>query len=185
MKQFLYKAGSYVLQAIGKWTDFTGYVCAIGIVVSSIIITYEVIVRYIFVVPTVWEIELSVYLLIMATFVGGAYAVKHEGHIAVELVTSHLPLKKQEILVITTSVIALIIAIIICWYSWPMWWQAVIKHQHSESLWAPSLFFPYILLPIGMLFTALAYVEYIPRKIAQIRASRQAEKHNNETVEDK
>jgi TRAP-type C4-dicarboxylate transport system permease small subunit len=105
----------------------------------------------------------------MATYVGAAYGLKHGGHIHVDLVTNFLSPRAREVLFLVTSVLGLIIAGAIAWYSWPMWWEAVEAGYHSESLWGPPLIFPYILLPLGLSFLAIHYLVHIARKIALVR----------------
>jgi TRAP-type C4-dicarboxylate transport system permease small subunit len=58
---------------------------------------------------------------------------------------------------------------ILAWYAWPMWWESVINHEHSESLWGPPLWVPYFFLPLGMTLLFLQYLVYIRDKIVKLR----------------
>lgn len=120
-------------------------------------------------VPTVWQIELAIYLLMMATYVGAAYGLKHGAHIHIDIVTNLLPPRPREILSMVTTVMGFFITGVLAWYSWPMWWEAYEAGYHSESLWGPPLIFPYLLLPLGMSFLALQYLVQIARKTTLIR----------------
>jgi TRAP-type C4-dicarboxylate transport system permease small subunit len=125
-------------------------------------------------VSTIWQIEASTYLLILAVFIGAAYTQKHEGHISIDLVTVLMPAKARDIIGIVGAVLGFIVALVIARYSWPVWWEAIEFDQHSESLWGPHLGFPYILIPLGMTLLALQYVVYIVRKITLFRAKHSA-----------
>jgi len=153
---------------IDSWSELTGFACSIGIFVASLIIVHSVITRYAR-IPTVWQIELAIYLLMMATYVGAAYGLKHGGHIHIDIVTNLLPSRPREVLFLVTTVLGLFIAGVIGWYSWPMWWEAYKAGYHSESLWGPPLVFPYILLPLGMSFLAIQYLIHIAMKATLIR----------------
>ena len=153
---------------IDSGSEFTGFVCSIGIFASSVIVVHEVIVRYLR-IPTVWQTELAVYLLMMATYVGAAYTQKYDGHISIDLVTNLLKPRQRAILLLIVSVVGIIVAGVIAWYSWPMWVEAVGRGYHSESLWGPPLVFPYILLPLGMSFLVFQYIVYIAQKIKLFR----------------
>jgi TRAP-type C4-dicarboxylate transport system permease small subunit len=50
-----------------------------------------------------------------------------------------------------------------------MWWESVVNKEHSESLWGPPLWIPYLFLPLGMTLLFFQYVIYIHRKITALR----------------
>jgi TRAP-type C4-dicarboxylate transport system permease small subunit len=50
-----------------------------------------------------------------------------------------------------------------------MWWETVTHKEHSESLWGPPLWIPYLFLPLGMTLLFLQYIVFIGRKIERLR----------------
>jgi len=144
-------------------TEITGGLGALSILAAALIVTEGVIVRKIFGVSTIWQIEASVFLLIFACFVGAPFGQKHEHHLNVDLITIHLPPKIREITLIVTSIIAWITCGIIAWYAWPMWWEAVTRNDHSESLWGPPLWIPYFFMPLGLSLLFFQYIVYIAK----------------------
>jgi len=155
------------MQKIEKLNRTLYYVSSIAIVLSAFILTYEVIVRYVLRIPTIWEIETSVYLTVMATYVGAAYGLKDGAHINIDLITRLLPKKFTKKLSLVTSMIALAFCMLLSWKGWVMWWEATAKGWCSESLWGPPLTVPYFFLPLGMTLLSLQYVilifEYIEK----------------------
>jgi TRAP-type C4-dicarboxylate transport system permease small subunit len=147
-----------VMQKIEKLNHALYYVSSLAIVLSAFILTYEVIVRYVLKIPTIWEIETSVYLTVMATYLGAAYGLKDGAHINIDLITRLLPKKFTEKLSLVTSMIALVFCLLLSWKGWGMWWEATAKGWHSESLWGPPLTIPYFFLPLGMTLLSLQYV---------------------------
>ena len=142
------------------------------LVASSIIVTEGVITRKLFSISAVWQIEASVFLLIYACFLGAAYAQMHEHHLNVDLVITHLSPKWGKITVIIAAMVSCLICGVIAWYSWPMWWKAVVHHEHSDSLWGPPLWIPYLSLPLGMSILFFQYIVYIARKIVSLKQSK-------------
>lgn len=134
------------------------YASSLAILLSAFILTYEVIVRYILRIPTIWEIESSVYLTIMATYLGAAYGLKDGAHINIDLITRLLPKKFTEKLFLAASTISLVFCVLLAWKGWVMWWEATAKGWRSESLWGPPLTVPYFFLPLGMTLLSLQYV---------------------------
>jgi len=126
-------------------------------------------VRKLFDASTIWQIEASVFLLIFTVFTGSAYVQKNEHHLNVDLLIIHLSPKTREITLIVVSIISCILTAILAYYAWPMWWEAWIKNEHTESLWGPPMWIPYLFLPLGMTLLFLQYLLYIYRKIEALR----------------
>jgi len=150
-----------VMQKIEKLNRTLYYVSSLAIVLSAFILTYEVIVRYILRIPTIWEIETSVYLTIMATYLGAAYGLKDGAHINIDLITRLLPRGFTEKLSLVTAIISLAFCALVAWKGWGMWWEATAKEWCSESLWGPPLTVPYFFLPLGMTLLSIQYLVLI------------------------
>ena len=163
------RLGKILAKIIEGLTHLTGWIAALSLVAAAIIVTEGVIVRKVFGVSTIWQIEASVFLLIFVVFTGAAFVQKNEHHLNVDLVVIHLPPKTREVTLIVVSIISCILAVVLAWYAWPMWWETVVKNYHSESLWGPPLWIPYFFLPIGMTLLFLQYILYIRNKIIAVR----------------
>jgi len=151
-------------------TYVTGWVAALCLVAAALIVTEAVIVRKLLGISTIWQIEASVFLLIFTVFVGAPFVQKNEHHLNVDLVIIHLKPRTREITLIVVSIITCILAALLAWYAWPMWWEAVVHNEHSESLWGPPLWIPLLFLPLGMTLLFLQYIVYIWRKIDRLRS---------------
>lgn len=150
-----------IMQKIENLNRALYYISSLAIVLSAFILTYEVIVRYVLRVPTIWEIESSIYLTIMATYLGAAYGLKDGAHINIDMITRLLPKGITEKLSLVTSMLSLVFCLLLAWKGWAMWWEATAKGWHSESLWGPPLTIPYFFLPLGMTLLCLQYVNLI------------------------
>ena len=150
-------------------TYITGWVAALCLVAAALIVTEAVIVRKLLGISTIWQIEASVFLLIFTVFVGAPFVQKNEHHLNVDLVIIHLSPRIRELTLIIVSIISCLLTAILAWYAWPMWWETVANNEHSESLWGPPLWIPYLFLPLGMTLFFLQYVVYIGRKIELLR----------------
>lgn len=137
------------------------YLSALAILISALILTYEVLMRYLFRTPTIWEIEASVYLTIMATFLGAAYGLKDGAHIKIDLITRLLPPSFNSRLALITSYFSLGFCLLLAWRGWAMWWEAFSKGWKSESLWSVPLAIPYFFLPLGMSLLSIQYIREI------------------------
>ncbi len=165
-------------------SSVTGGIAALCIVAAAIVVTEGIIVRKVFGLSAVWQIEASVFLLILAVFVGAPFVQKNEHHLNVDLVLIHLSPKTRELTLIVVSIIACILAAILAWYAWPMWWEAFVNNEHSESLWGPPLWIPYLFLPLGMTLLFLQYIVYIGDKIIALKKGEFAEEKERFELKD-
>ena len=161
--------GKFLTRIINGLTYITGWTAALSLVAAAIIVTEAVIVRKLFGVSTIWQIEASVFLLIFTVFAGAPFVQKNEHHLNVDLVVIHLSPKTREKTLVVVSIISCLLAAILAWYAWPMWWESVVNNEHSESLWGPPLWIPYFFLPLGMTLLFFQYIIYIHAKITALR----------------
>jgi TRAP-type C4-dicarboxylate transport system permease small subunit len=122
--------GRILVRIIDGLTYIIGWIAALSLVGAALIVTEGVIVRKILGVSTIWQIEASVFLLIFVVFAGAPLVQKNEHHLNVDLVIIHLSPRTREITLIVVSIISCILAAILAWYSWPMWWEAVVGNEH-------------------------------------------------------
>ncbi len=134
-----------------EWiSGVTGAIAAMCIPAAALVVTEGIVVRKLFGMSAIWQIEASVFLLIFATFVGSALIQRKEKHLNVDLILVHLTPKTRAVVLMIVSVFSSLICAVLAWYAWPMWWEALVRNDHSESLWGPPLWIPYLFLPLGM-----------------------------------
>jgi len=131
---------------------------ALAILFSSLILTYEVVMRYFLKIPTIWEIEASIYLGVLATFMGAAYGLKDGAHINIDLIIRALPAGIQSKLHKITSLLSLVFCSYVAWKGWELFWEAYSKGWRSESVWGPPLAVPYLFLPLGLTLLSLQFL---------------------------
>ena len=134
------------------------WMSALAILLSSLILTYEVVMRYFLKIPTIWEIESAIYLGVLATFMGAAYGQKDGAHINIDLVIRALPVGVRRKLERVTSFLSLLFCIYVAYKGWELFWEAFSKGWRSESLWGPPLAIPYFFLPFGLTLLSLQFI---------------------------
>jgi len=92
-----------VLEAIDAASEWTGKISAFLIPGMMFIMTYEVVARYILKSPTIWAMESTQYLFLATTALGGAYVLRHGGHVNVPILYSRLSTRTQAIVDVVTS----------------------------------------------------------------------------------
>jgi TRAP-type C4-dicarboxylate transport system permease small subunit len=104
---------------------------------------------------TDWQDEASVFLLVGATFLCGAYVQSYRGHIGIEALSSILPPSVNRVRMMLVDVLTLAFCAFFAWKSWTLFHEAWVDNQTSSSSWAPPLSIPYGLMAAGMTLLSL------------------------------
>ncbi|MEW6349208.1 MAG: TRAP transporter small permease [Thermodesulfobacteriota bacterium] len=155
-----------VAKALSKLTGLIGALSLLG---AALVTTEAVLVRKLLGWSTIWQIEFSVFLLMFSCFVGAAYGQLGRHHLNIDMLILHLKPRPREIVIAIADAATCVICLVVAYYAWPIWWEAVTRNDHSESLWGPPLWIPYLFLPLGLSLVFLQCLVQVYRKIEAIR----------------
>ncbi len=127
----------------------------VAILVACCILTGSVFLRYFLKIPTDWQDEASVFLLVGAIFLCGAYVQSQRGHVGIEALASILPESVNRLRAIFCDLVSLAFCALFSWKSWTLLHEAVVDGQTTSSSWAPPLWIPYGLMATGMTLLVL------------------------------
>jgi len=127
----------------------------IALLAAAAILTYSVLTRYFLKSATDWQDEASVFLLVGATFLCGAYVQSYRGHIGIEALASILPPAVNRARAFVVDVLTLSFCAFFAWKSWTLLHEAWAEGHTSSSSWAPPLAIPYGLMAAGMTLLSL------------------------------
>ena len=127
----------------------------LALLAAAAILTYSVVTRYFLKSATDWQDEASVFLLVGATFLCGAYVQSYRGHIGIEALASILPPGVNRVRLVLVDVATLAFCAFFAWKSWTLFHEAWAEGHTSSSSWAPPLAIPYGLMAAGMTLLTL------------------------------
>ena len=126
-------------------------------------VCYDVIARYAFNAPTVWADEISSIFLLFLPFFAGAWILKKDGHVKMDLVLNYMSPRKRLLLsIISFIVISLVCAAFVVYGFKVTWNMFEIGYKTDTNL---RLFkWPIIsVIPLGFLLILLQAVRNILR----------------------
>lgn len=156
-----------VCRIIDTISEVSGLAAGISMIAATLVTGWGVFVRYVLKEPTGWQTEATIYLLICVAFLGAAYGVRHNAHVGVDLLPEALPLKPRLVLRIITTIMVLAVVAVVAWTGGKIWLQAYALDTRSASAWAPPLWIPYALIPLGM---GLVFLQYVGELIEAVLA---------------
>jgi len=127
----------------------------LALLLASAILTASVFLRYFLHVPTDWQDEAAVFLLVGATFLCGAHVQAQRGHVGIEAVSSLLPEGVNRVRKAFCDLVSFAFCTFFSWKSWTLFHEAYVDGQTTSSSWAPPLAIPYGLMATGMSLLAL------------------------------
>lgn len=123
---------------------------SIALVAASAVLTYSVVVRYFLKIPTDWQDEFSVFLIVGAVFMSAAALQARRGHVGIEAIVGLLSPRANRVRQWLVDVACLAFCAFFAWKSWTLLHEAWVDGYRSSSTWAPPLWIPYSLMAVGM-----------------------------------
>lgn len=136
-------------RTLGGLTKFASYIAGLCILFTAFIIVYEIVMRGVFHAPTEWVLEVSVYLILIAGFLGLAITYAESAHVRVDLLLSKYSPRVQRIAGIFTTAIGCLFFIVFVGESMDMVATSYEFDRTSPSILRVPLFIPQLSLVIG------------------------------------
>jgi TRAP-type mannitol/chloroaromatic compound transport system permease small subunit len=159
-----------LLGSIDKISEWSGKIFSFAFLAASFVVVYAVIMRYLFNRPTVWGLELTIYLCGATYLMSGGFAELKNSHIRIDSLYNKFPQKVQLLVnIFLTGPLVFFFCLVLIWYSWEWALEALINNEHSMTLWNPIIWPVRMLIPLG---TLVLFLQCLGRFIRDIRGLR-------------
>ncbi len=148
----LLKIATRFLAVINEWIM---KLAMVAILLSALVLTLGVLLRYFLKVPTDWQDETAVFLIVGSIFMCGAYVQSYRGHVGIEAVAGLFPEWINRVRRLLVDIASFSFCAFFSWKSWTLLHEAVRDGQTTSSSFAPPLWIPYGLMSTGMSFLSL------------------------------
>jgi TRAP-type C4-dicarboxylate transport system permease small subunit len=128
---------------------------AVAVAAAGCVLTWEVAGRYFLKIPSSWQDELSIFLLVGATFFSAAWIQARRGHVAIDAVAHLLPPGAERARRMFADFVTLAFCIFFAWKCWTLLLEALSEGQISNTPWGPPMWIPYGMMALGMTILAM------------------------------
>ncbi len=161
-------------KVIGRIVDGIGYLLAIVLLLMTLNVSYDVMMRYVFHNSSVGMQELEWHLFSVMILFGVGYALKHEAHVRVDFLYDTMSLRTKSIINITGTLLFLIpLALLILTGSFDFVRDAFISHEISDDPGGlPYRWVIKAMIPLSMGFLLLSATGYILQNIRLLKGEK-------------
>jgi C4-dicarboxylate transporter DctM subunit len=127
--------------------------------------------RYLFNSPTVWVMEISIYVTLVSTFLSLAYTLRQKAHVKVDFITNYLSGRTLILLEIFTSLLSILFCLILGWEGAKMALTAYQNWEVSPSVLRVPVFIPQIFIPLGTILLTLEFIRLLIHLFKELPAA--------------
>lgn len=127
-----------LIERLDSWLARVELTVLIGLVTAlTLILTAQVILRYVFNSPLFWAEDVSVQILIAVTFIGTSYLAFDDSLVRVDFLLEQLPHRARDALVFLLRLIGFVVLAIFCYYATDWIMRPEIKADISPTTGLP------------------------------------------------
>jgi TRAP-type C4-dicarboxylate transport system permease small subunit len=139
----------------------------VAMILTALVLSYSVVMRYFFKVATDWQDEAAVFMLVGATFFSAAYVQSFRGHIGIEALAGLLSPRVNRVRLVLVDLLSFLFCAFFSWKSWAMFHEALVEGQTTSSTLAPPLWIPYSLMAFGMTLLSVQILVQLIGRLTQ------------------
>ncbi len=158
--------GNKLTQIIDWTSEKSGVFVSFWTVNAVCFYFFEVVMRYIFNMPTIWVHEASFLLLGMQYLMAGGFALLHGAHVRVDVMYNFLPERGRVGMDIFTSMFFFIFALALVWTSWTFFRDAYSMGESTVETWGIQYWPVKGMMLLGAVLILLAGISKLIKDIA-------------------
>lgn len=150
------------MENYNKIVKYSGYLASALFIAIGFIVSYEVVMRYVFNSPTVWVNEISRFLQIWATYLALTYSFHKNDFIRITVIYDKVGEKGKRILDLISAIFILIFSIFVVYYGWLIAHDSLKVGRTSSTILDVPSFLTEFAIPLCFGFLVLRVVLEIP-----------------------
>lgn len=159
-----------IIRSIDKFQDWFGFFVSLLIIPMTVVVMYEVLMRYVFHSPTSWGFEMTTFIYGLHFTLGLGYTLLHNGHVKVDVFVTMLTKKKQHIVALLTTLVMLLPTFFLLSLSCiDFAWTSIKNLEHSWTSWGPPIYPLKALMVLGIILFVIQGISSLLKDVNYLR----------------
>ena len=141
-----------------KLVKYSGYLASALFIAIGFIVSYEVIMRYLFNSPTIWVNEVSRFLQIWATYLALTYSFHKKDFIRITVIYDRLNDNGKKILDFISFIFILIFSSFVVYFGWIIAYDSLKVGRTSSTILDVPSFLTELAIPLCFAFLVLRVI---------------------------
>lgn len=138
------------LSVIGSMSEWSGKIFSFSVLAAALVVTYEVVMRYAFNAPTVWGLDMTIFLCGATYVMAGPYAHYHNAHVKIEALYGRWTPRVRAIIdLLVTAPLFFGFCGVLVWVGTEWTWEAVVKGTAYYTEWHVPIWPMRLLIPLA------------------------------------
>ena len=141
-----------------KIVKYSGYLASALFIAIGFIVSYEVIMRYLFNSPTIWVNEVSRFLQIWATYLALTYSFHKQDFIRITVIYDRLNESGKKILDFISFIFIIIFSCFVVYYGWLIAYDSLKVGRTSSTILDVPSFLTELAIPLCFAFLVIRVI---------------------------
>ena len=141
-----------------KIVKYSGYLASALFIAIGFIVSYEVIMRYLFNSPTIWVNEVSRFLQIWATYLALTYSFHKQDFIRITVIYDRLNETGKKILDFISFIFIIIFSCFVVYYGWLIAYDSLKVGRTSSTILDVPSFLTELAIPLCFAFLVIRVI---------------------------
>lgn len=150
-------------KTLDKIENLLAAIAGLLIMLSMLTIVLQIIVRNLYGNSLIWVQEYNEYILLYIPFLAGAWLLRNNDHVIVNLIDNISSLSSSRFLKVIVSILGISSMIIIVYYSTIVTIDIFNRGVTSTTVLSTPLVYVYMIIPLGSLFMLLEFIRQLTK----------------------
>lgn len=151
----LASALKFFVRIVDRLSKLIGIGVSVLIPTMTLVLTFEVVARYVFRRPTIWAFDTSIFLYGYCSLLAGAYVLQEGEHISVDIIYERFSPRWKAIMDVLTGLLFFFFIILVVVYGWKAAYSALLFGDRTPTEWGPPVGHFKLMLPVGAILLLL------------------------------